>query len=81
MSSKKVPIRDAENMKNVLRHEIGAFMKSNDLSQYDVARICNLPSPYINQILSSKTKSVSFAKLCDVANKIGLKLCLVIERN
>ncbi len=76
---KKVPLQNVDDLKPLLRREIVAFMRDNNLSQYDVAETCKLPSPYINQILSSKAKSVSFGKLCEVANKIGLQLSLIIE--
>ena len=78
MTAKKVPLQNIEDIKATLKREIIAFMKNSGLSQYDVAAVCKLPSPYVNQILSSK--AVSIGKLIEIASAIGMKLTLVIEK-
>ena len=78
MIAKKVPLQGVEDIKTVLKREIISFMTTNDLSQYAVAEMCKLPSPYINQILG--TKAVSIGKLLEIASRIGMKLTLVIEK-
>ena len=75
---KKVPLHDPEGVKHLLKKEIIAYMKSEGMTQDEVAEMCGLRSTYINQVLG--TKSVSFAKLCEIADKIGLRLTLVIEK-
>lgn len=78
---KKIPLRNTEEGKTALRNEIVSFMKDHDFSQHDVAKKCELPVPYVNQVLGTGAKAVSFAKLCDMASQIGMKLTLLVETN
>ena len=78
MPPKRIALGNTENIKDVLKQEIVAFMKTNELSQHTVGKMCDLPAPYVNQILGDK--AVSFSKLCEIATKIGMKLTLLIEK-
>ena len=81
MASKRIALTNVNDIKNVLKKEIAHFLKENNLSQYGAGKICDLPASYINQILGSDEKPVSFAKLCQVASKVGMKLTLLIEKD
>ncbi len=80
MSVKRIALINVDNIKDVLKREITLYMKENDLSQYGVGKICDLPTPYINQVLGPEEKPVSIAKLCQIATAIGIKLTLLIEK-
>ena len=79
MTVKKISMKDVDEAKTALKQAIVSFMRDNELSQHDVAKRCDLPVPYVNQILGDQGKPVSFAKLCEVASRLGLKLSLLIE--
>lgn len=80
MSLKRISLEKPDNIKDVLKREILAYLRDQELSQYGVANLTGLPAPYINQVLGSETKAVSFSKLCEIASKIGMKLTLVIDK-
>ena len=80
MSIKRMALERPDDIKDVLRKEILAYLRDKELSQYGVAKMLKLPSSYINQVLGTDTKAVSFSKLCEIASAIGMKLTLLIEK-
>ncbi len=80
MSMKRISLEKPDDIKDVIRREIISYLRHNNLSQYGVAKEMGLPASYINQVLSSQPKAVSFSKLCEIAHRIGMKLTLVIEK-
>ncbi|MGE4107381.1 MAG: hypothetical protein AB7F66_09220 [Bacteriovoracia bacterium] len=78
--AKRIDLENIEDIKELLRKEIVVFMKAHSMSQYGVSKDLGLPAAYINQVLGGKQKAVSFAKLCEIANKIGMKLTLIIGK-
>ncbi len=80
MGTKRIDLENTDDIKELLRKEIVSFMKAHNMSQYGVSKELGLPAAYINQILSGKQKAVSFAKLCEIASKIGMKLTLIIGK-
>src|SRR5665213_793237 len=78
MSQKRIHLSVIENVTDVVRKEIVLFMQDKGLSQYRVAKMCGWTPSYVLRILDSK--GVSLNKLFEVANKIGMKLTLLIEK-
>lgn len=77
---KRISLEKPDAVKDILKKEILAFMREQNLSQYGVAKMLDLPTSYVNALFSSRDKPVSFSKLCEIANAIGMKLTLIIGR-
>lgn len=78
MSQKRIRLTDIEDVTDIVRKEIVSYMQDKELSQYRVAKMCGWTPSYVIRILDSKGATLN--KLFEVANKIGMKLTLLIER-
>lgn len=79
MRTKRIALTKPDDIKDLLKQEILSYMKDHNYSLYGVAKMLEVPSPYIIQVMGSG-KPVSFSKLCEIAHGIGMKLTLLIEK-
>jgi predicted XRE-type DNA-binding protein len=71
-------IEEAENLKlrSTLMQQINSYIKKKNLTQADMAKICRITRPRINDLINGKLSKFSLDSLVNIAANAGLRVVL-----
>lgn len=72
---------EAENMKvrSALMMSIRAYINSQDITQAEAAKLCQITQPRMNDLLNGKISKFSLDALINIATAAGLRVDLIVR--